>query len=78
MLVACKAPMYTIGMTEQDFLKHNNVMAVKQNQEVSIYKKVNYPFGGAPIVKFFYFQYGKLVQMDEGERAVDYNLRITH
>jgi hypothetical protein len=76
--ISCKAPQYTIGMNETDFLKHNRVEVVKQTPQISIYKKVNYPFGTAPITKFFYFQNGKLIQVDEGERAPDYNLKISH
>lgn len=76
--IACKAPQYSIGMTEQSFLKYNNVSAVKQTEDISIYKKVNYPFGAPAVVKFFYFRNGKLVQMDQGERSVDYNVKISH
>jgi len=70
--------MYTIGMNQQDFLKHNRVIPVKETESVSIYKKVNYPFGAPAETKFFYFVNSKLVQVDEGQRAVDYNLKITH
>jgi len=76
LLASCKAPMYTIGMNEQDFLKHNKVTAVKQTESISIYKKINYPFGAPAIVKFFYFQNGKLIQVDEGQRAVDYRIQV--
>lgn len=78
LITSCKAPQYTIGMSESEFLRHNRVEAVKQTETVSIYKKVNYPFGSQPVVKFFYFSNGKLVQVDQGERAPDYNLKITH
>lgn len=71
-LFSCKAPQYTIGMNEQDFVKHNRVNVVEQAEHYSIYKKTNYPFGAAPVTKFFYFVDGRMVKMDSGERMPDF------
>ena len=60
-----------MGENEEEFVKHNRVELVSATGRVSIYKKVNYPFGGAPITKFFYFTDGKLTQVDEGQRSPD-------
>lgn len=60
-----------MGMSQSAFLAHNKVEVVKQTETVSIYKKVNYPFGGSPVTKFFYFKNEKLVQVDEGEPRPD-------
>ena len=60
-----------MGENEEEFLKHNRVELVSATGRTSIYKKVNYPFGGAPIIKFFYFTDGKLAQVDEGQRSPD-------
>ena len=69
--VSCRAPRFYMGESEQDFVRHNRVEMVSASGIVSIYKKVNYPFGTAPITKFFYFTSGKLTQIDEGERSPD-------
>ena len=70
-LTSCKAPYFTIGMTEREFLRHNRVSMVKATGRESIYKKVNYPFGSAPVTKFFYFSDGILTQVDEGIQSPD-------
>jgi hypothetical protein len=69
---SCKAPMYVMGMNEQEFIKHNNVNVVEQTEHYAIYKKTNYPFGAPAVTKFFYFVDGKLVRMDTGERMPDF------
>ena len=68
---SCRAPRFYMGENEEEFVKHNRVELVSATGRVSIYKKVNYPFGGAPITKFFYFTDGKLTQVDEGQRSPD-------
>jgi hypothetical protein len=60
-----------MGESEQEFVKHNHVEMVRASGGISIYKKVNYPFGSAPITKFFYFTDGKLTQVDGGQRSPD-------
>ena len=70
-LASCRAPRFYMGESEQDFVRHNRVEMVSAYRGVSIYKKVNYPFGGAPVTKFFYFTSGRLSQIDEGERSPD-------
>lgn len=67
-LVACKAPQYSIGMSQEEFLRRNKVEAVQESESYSVYKKVNYPFGAPPVIKFFYFRNGKLVQVDNGRQ----------
>lgn len=68
---SCKAPVYFIGMTEEKFLQKNKLKTVKATERESIYSKTNYPFGGSPQTKFFYFRNGKLVQVDEGVQRPD-------
>src|SRR6186713_1254014 len=68
---SCKAPYFTIGMSEQEFLKHNRVSLVEASTNYTVYKKVNQPFGAPPVIKFFYFRNGKLVEMNEGQRTPD-------
>lgn len=67
----CKAPKYFIGMSEEDFLRKNKVQTVESTARYSVYKKINYPFGAPPIVKFFYFRDGELFRVDGGERQPD-------
>lgn len=75
---SCKAPYYTIGMSEREFLKHNRVQAVEQTTHQSVYKKTNYPFGAAPKTKFFYFQDGYLTEVNEGVRQPDIIIQNQH
>jgi hypothetical protein len=70
--------MFFIGMTQQDFLKHNRVQLVEANQQATIYKKINYPFGAPPVTKFFYFRDGKLIQVDEGTQNPDIIVEQRH
>lgn len=77
-LYGCKAPEYTIGMSETDFLKHNRVETVEQTSTVSVYRKTNYPFGKPAITKFFYFQNGQLSEVNEGKRQPDVIIQNQH
>lgn len=67
-----------MGESEEEFVKHNRVELVEATGRVSIYKKVNYPFGGAPVTKFFYFTDGKLTQVNEGQRTPDIIVEHRH
>jgi len=71
LLTSCKAPYFYIGMQEKEFLRHNRVQIIQTSVEQSTYKKINYPFGAPPVTKFFYFQHGVLVEVNEGERNPD-------
>jgi hypothetical protein len=71
MVGSCKAPRYAMGMSEFAFLANNKVETIEQSQHISVYKKVNYPFGAPAVTKFFYFKDGKLVEVNEGERTPD-------
>jgi hypothetical protein len=70
-IISCKAPQFYMGESEREFLKHNRVSLVSATSRTSIYKKVNYPFGAPPVVKFFYFTDGKLTKVDEGVQSPD-------
>lgn len=70
-IVSCRAPRFYMGENEEEFVKHNNVSFVEGTGRTSIYKKVNYPFGSAPVTKFFYFTDGKLTSVNEGQRSPD-------
>jgi len=75
-----------IGMSVNEFKeKVENEELVEMNQKVTIFKKViksyNHYFYGVPAlasvdIRFFYFENNKLVKVDEGERAVDYRVKI--
>lgn len=70
-LASCRAPRFYMGESEQEFVKHNRVELVSATGRSTVYKKVNYPFGGTPIIKFFYFTDGKLTEVNEGQRGPD-------
>jgi uncharacterized protein YcfL len=70
-----------IGMSESEFKeKVEGEENVKMSTEISIYKvKVSsfrYIEHYQEKVRFFYFNNNKLVQVDEGERAIDYRIKI--
>jgi hypothetical protein len=75
-----------IGMSVSEFKeKVENEELVEMNQKVTIFKKViksyNHYLYGVPILasvdtRFFYFENNQLVKVDEGERAVDYRVKI--
>jgi hypothetical protein len=70
-----------IGMSESEFKeKVEGEENVKMDTTISIYKvKVSsfrYVEHYQEKVRFFYFIDNKLVQVDEGEKAVDYRIRI--
>lgn len=71
LITSCRAPRFYMGEPEEEFVRHNRVGLVEATGRVSIYKKVNYPFGGAPVTKFFYFTDGRLTKVDEGVRSPD-------
>jgi hypothetical protein len=71
-IIGCKAPQFYLGMNELDFKKRNHsAQIVEASQQRTVYKQINYPFGAPAKVKFFYFQGGKLIGMDEGTRQPD-------
>jgi hypothetical protein len=78
-----------IGMSVSEFKeKVENEELVEMNQKVTIFKKVIKSYNhylsilyGVPILasvdtRFFYFENNQLVKVDEGERAVDYRVKI--
>lgn len=69
---SCKTTYYYIGMSQSEFLaKNRKAVPRKETAEESIYEIGRQPFGKAYVQKFFYFQNGKLVQVDNGERQPD-------
>jgi len=69
---SCKSTYYYIGMSQSEFLaKNKKAVPRKETVEESIYEIGRQPFGKAYVQKFFYFQNGKLVQVDNGERQPD-------
>ncbi len=68
---SCDAPQFAVGMSEEEFKRKNKVELVYADTDQTIYKKVNYPLGGALVVKFFYFQEGKLVRFYQGQQEPD-------
>ncbi|CAA7195200.1 hypothetical protein [Chryseobacterium potabilaquae] len=70
-----------IGMSESDFKsKVQDEQLVKSDQNVSIYKvekrTYNDLHGWRSDHRFFYFINNKLSQIDQGERAVDYRIKV--
>lgn len=69
-----------IGMSENEFKNtFKNEMLISSKDNISVYKisKNGYDtYGAAPDFRFFYFVDQKLVQIDKGERAVDYRLKV--
>ena len=75
-----------IGMPLSEFKeKVEKEELVVMNNKMTVFKTViksyNYYYYGLPILssvdtKFFYFENNKLIKVDEGERAVDYRVKI--
>ena len=69
---SCKSTYYYIGMSQSEFLAKNKKAVPRQETvDVSVYEIGRQPFGKAYVQKFFYFENGKLVQVDNGERQPD-------
>ena len=71
---SCGAPnhLYSIGTTEAEFVKScYGCKVVELSKEGSVYKGKWAKFGeaGGYEYRFFYFEKGILVKMDEGERV---------
>jgi hypothetical protein len=71
MILGCKAPVYTIGMSESDFVKRSKAEQVEATSWHSIYAKTTQPFGKPSVTKYYYFKYGKLIEINEGQRQPD-------
>ncbi len=78
LLISCysnKAPTIKTGMTIEEFqnnTKHEEL--VSMDGEWMVYKLI-YGFN-AENTRFYYFKNNKLVNMDSGQRATDYRIRI--
>ena len=72
-LSGCKVPVYTIGMTETEFKAHNRMAdVVELTPHRTVYKKPDhFDEKNRMHYKYFYFEDGKLVRLDEGERKPD-------
>lgn len=73
------------NMSVQDFKEaHPKAINERITQSTSVYsityydteKKVVNRLGDAKYKKFYYFRDGKLIQVDRGERAVDYRVQV--
>lgn len=70
-----------IGMPEKDFkelFKDEKVVAMKPEVTVYLIDKRTYHdlYGWRGDYRYFYFVNQKLIQVDKGERAVDYRIKI--
>lgn len=70
-----------IGMPEKEFkelFKDEKVIAMKPEVTVYLIDKRTYHdlYGWRGDYRYFYFVNQKLIQVDKGERAVDYRIRI--
>jgi uncharacterized protein YcfL len=75
-----------LGMSISDFKgKVKKEELLRMDQKATIFKTViksyNYYHYGIPVLasidtRFFYFENNKLVKVDEGEREVDYRVKI--
>ncbi len=59
-------------MSEEKFLMQNrNIAEVSSTPTSAVYKKIDHGLGHLPSAKFYYFQNGKLVKIEETERQPD-------
>ncbi|QBQ41280.1 hypothetical protein E2P86_08970 [Sphingobacterium psychroaquaticum] len=70
-----------IGMTIPEFKTvMREASTVYLSEDYSAFKvmksRVKYGYGYVYSTRFFYFQDGKLWRIDEGERAVDYRVKV--
>lgn len=70
-----------IGMTIPEFKKvMKDASTVYLSEDYSAFKvkksRVKYGYGYVFSTRFFYFQDGELWRIDEGERAVDYRIKV--
>ncbi|RZK57015.1 MAG: hypothetical protein EOO91_10985 [Pedobacter sp.] len=70
-IMGYSTPKYTIGMTEQEFVKLNKSpqKVLADNTGLSIYRTSN---GLQSMYAFFAFDRGKLIRFEEGSNADDY------
>lgn len=64
----CKAPQFTIGMSQSEFMAQNKVKMVQANETTSVYAKWRQ---SQSQWEFFYFRDSILVQVDYGTRSPD-------
>ena len=69
--MSCKAQSYPIGMPERDFLAKTKSELIEKTAFEAVYRKTNQPFGGDYQIRYFYFQRGVLVRIDQGVRGPD-------
>jgi hypothetical protein len=68
-IVSCKVPVYSLGMTENEFTAHHKLATdlVEKSPQRTVYKRGSTGFVAQPTM-YYYFVNGKLVRIDEGER----------
>lgn len=74
-LQSCATPNFAIGTSEQDFLR----MARRAKLESSSVNGTIYKIGDDGMTvfsKYYYFQNGKLIAINGGERIPDMNIRV--
>lgn len=75
-LVGCITVRATLGMSETDFTRqYKTAEAVKLAQDGDVYK-MNLYVQGIYKSKYFYFQEGKLVRVDDGQRRPDVIIQV--
>lgn len=75
-LSSCAERIYSWGMTEQDFLKQNHdARFIQGDSQSSVYRREIYHIGMPVEYKFYYFTYGKLVKIDEGQPVPDITIK---
>jgi hypothetical protein len=76
-MCSCSAKRYTMGMSENEFRKHNGgAKLVYQDVNGSVYRITKVVMTTNPGSKFYYFTDGKLTRIDEGQRKADIAIDI--
>lgn len=79
LLAGCSPKMYSIGMSEKDFLKQNRgAELVQANAQQNVYRITRVVATWNPGVKFYYFTNGELTRIDLGVRQPDVLIQNTH
>ncbi len=66
-----------IGMSENDFRQQlKDEELISSNGDKVIYRVITKGSYGDFAHKFFYFENGKLIRIDEGERNIDFRMKI--
>lgn len=78
LFMSCKTAQIGIGMSEKDFKVKFRSEVVEKTFTNAVYRRSWQPIGGSYQVKFYYFDKGTLVRIDEGVRRPDVIIQHTN